>query len=50
MWRTRVAQALVFASHLAGGNGEAAAMSLGGEVVSSSLPEKEFQEKTEQSV
>ena len=50
MWRTRVAQALVFASHLAGGNGEAAAMRLGGEVASSSLPERESQEKTEQSI
>ena len=47
--RSRVAQALVFASHLAGGNGEAAAIRLGGEVASSSLPEKESQEKTEQS-
>ena len=46
----RFTRALVFASHLAGGNGETAAMRLVGEVASSSLPEKEFQEKTEQGI
>ena len=37
---SRDMRALVFASQLAGGNGETAAMRLGGEVASSSLPEK----------
>lgn len=37
---SRVMLTLVFASQLAGGNGETAAMRLGGEVASSSLPEK----------
>jgi hypothetical protein len=44
----RIVLALFFASQLAGGNGEAAAIRLDGEVASSSLPEKVFQEKAEQ--
>lgn len=47
--RLRITQTLVFASRLAGGNG-VGGMRLGGEVASSSLPEKKSQEKTDQGV